>query len=595
MESKNFFNVIRDFLPFFLKFKGRMILALFALIGAKATLVSVPIIFKYLVDHVSNSESATRLLEGLFHPGDKLIYYPIFLIVIYGVLRFLSTGFAELREFVFVKVTYNAVSEIALKVFQNLHQLSLSFHLSKKTGSLTRELERGIRGISTIVNFTLYSVLPTFFEVIFVASWLAINYEPFFAIIILSTIFLYAIFTIYVTNWRIMLRRNMNESDAAANATVVDSLMNYETVKYFNNEEFEEKRYKNKLLIWQKAAEKSQGSLSVLNLGQAIIISFSAVLILLLAYSQFTKGFMTIGDLVLINAFLIQLFLPLNFLGVLYRELKQSLVDIEKMFGLINEEPDIKDKVNFKKIPDVATLNFENVSFSYGDRLILKDLNFTLQPGKTTAIVGYSGGGKSTISKLLYRFYDVTSGRITYGGIDIRDLSQSELRSNIAVVPQDPVLFNESLEYNLKYGYINVTQDDLKKVIQLANLDAFISSLPLGIQTVVGERGLKLSGGEKQRVAIARALLKQPKIMIFDEATSALDSKTEKAIQDAILTISAEKTCLIIAHRLSTIISAHEILVLDKGVIIQKGTHQDLLKSGGKYTELWRIQSEEKP
>jgi len=387
----------------------------------------------------------------------------------------------------------------------------------------------------------------------------------------------------------------MNESDASANATVVDSLMNYETVKYFNNEEFEEKRYKDKLLIWQKAAEKSQGSLSVLNLGQAIIISFSAVLILLLAYSQFTKGFMTIGDLVLINAFLIQLFLPLNFLGVLYRELKQSLVDIEKMFGLINEEPDIKDKINFKKIPDVATLNFENVSFSYGDRLILKDLNFTLQPGKTTAIVGYSGGGKSTISKLLYRFYDVTSGRITYGGIDIRDLSQSELRSNIAVVPQDPVLFNESLEFNLKYGYINVTEDDLKKVIQLANLDNFISSLPLGIQTVVGERGLKLSGGEKQRVAIARALLKQPKIMIFDEATSALDSKTEKAIQDAILTISAEKTCLIIAHRLSTIISAHEILVLDKGVIIQKGTHQDLLKSGGKYTELWRIQSEEKP
>jgi len=595
MESKNFFNVVQDFLPFFLKFKGRMILALFALIGAKATLVSVPIIFKYLVDHVSNSESATRLLEGLFHPGDKLIYYPIFLIVIYGVLRFLSTGFAELREFVFVKVTYNAVSEIALKVFQNLHQLSLSFHLSKKTGSLTRELERGIRGISTIVNFTLYSVLPTFFEVMFVASWLAINYDPFFAIIILSTIFFYAIFTIYVTNWRIMLRRNMNESDASANATVVDSLMNYETVKYFNNEEFEEKRYKDKLLIWQKAAEKSQGSLSVLNLGQALIISFSAVLILLLAYSQFTKGFMTIGDLVLINAFLIQLFLPLNFLGVLYRELKQSLVDIEKMFGLINEEPDIKDKINFKKIPDVATLNFENVSFSYGDRLILKDLNFTLQPGKTTAIVGYSGGGKSTISKLLYRFYDVTSGRITYGGIDIRDLSQSELRSNIAVVPQDPVLFNESLEYNLKYGYINVTEDDLKKVIQLANLDNFISSLPLGIQTVVGERGLKLSGGEKQRVAIARALLKQPKIMIFDEATSALDSKTEKAIQDAILTISAEKTCLIIAHRLSTIISAHEILVLDKGAIIQKGKHQDLLKSEGKYTELWRIQSEEKP
>ena len=387
----------------------------------------------------------------------------------------------------------------------------------------------------------------------------------------------------------------MNESDASANATVVDSLMNYETVKYFNNEKFEGRRYKNKLLIWQKAAEKSQGSLSVLNLGQAVIISFSAVFILLLAYSQFTKGFMTIGDLVLINAFLIQLFLPLNFLGVLYRELKQSLVDIEKMFGLINEEPDIKDKANVKTIPDSATLNFENVSFSYGSRLILKDLNFTLQPGRTTAIVGYSGGGKSTISKLLYRFYDVTSGRITYGGIDIRDLSQSELRSNIAVVPQDPVLFNESLEYNLKYGYINVQQHDLRKVIQLANLDNFISSLPLGIQTIVGERGLKLSGGEKQRVAIARALLKQPKIMIFDEATSALDSKTEKAIQKAILTISAERTCLIIAHRLSTIISAHEILVLDKGVIIQKGTHEDLLKTGGKYTELWRIQSEEKP
>jgi len=534
-------------------------------------------------------------LTGTFPQSEEqLIYYPIVLITVYGILRFLSTCFSELREFVFVKVTYNAVSEIALKVFKNLHTLSLGFHLSKKTGALTRELERGMRGISTIVNFTLYSILPTFFEVIFVSSWLAINYQPSFAITILITIFLYSIFTVYVTNWRITLRRAMNESDAVANASVVDSLMNYETVKYFNNEKFEHERYKDKLMIWQKAAEKSQSSLSILNLGQAVIISSSSVLILLQAFFLFEKGSMTIGDLVLINAFLIQLFLPLNFLGALYRELKQSFVDIEKMFLLMNEDADIKDKLNVKSLPNIALVEFAHVSFSYDSRLILKNLSFTLQPGKTTAIVGYSGAGKSTISKLLYRFYDVTSGSIRFGGIDIRDLSQSELRAQIAVVPQEPVLFNESLEYNLKYGNIGVTENELMQVIRLASLEAFISSLPSGIGTVVGERGLKLSGGEKQRVAIARALLKRPKIVIFDEATSSLDSKTERAIQVAIDAISIEKACLIIAHRLSTVISAHEILVLDNGYIVQQGSHDNLLKSDGKYAELWKIQSEEK-
>ncbi len=594
MTSYNFFNVVRDFLPFFLKFKERMTLALIALIGAKLTLVSVPITFKYLIDFFSDKQNSNSLTGTFPQSEEQLIYYPIVLITVYGILRFLSTCFSELREFVFVKVTYNAVSEIALKVFKNLHTLSLGFHLSKKTGALTRELERGMRGISTIVNFTLYSILPTFFEVIFVSSWLAINYQPSFAITILITIFLYSIFTVYVTNWRITLRRAMNESDAVANASVVDSLMNYETVKYFNNEKFEHERYKDKLMIWQKAAEKSQSSLSILNLGQAVIISSSSVLILLQAFFLFEKGSMTIGDLVLINAFLIQLFLPLNFLGALYRELKQSFVDIEKMFLLMNEDADIKDKLNVKSLPNIALVEFAHVSFSYDSRLILKNLSFTLQPGKTTAIVGYSGAGKSTISKLLYRFYDVTSGSIRFGGIDIRDLSQSELRAQIAVVPQEPVLFNESLEYNLKYGNIGVTENELMQVIRLASLEAFISSLPSGIGTVVGERGLKLSGGEKQRVAIARALLKRPKIVIFDEATSSLDSKTERAIQVAIDAISVEKACLIIAHRLSTVISAHEILVLDNGYIVQQGSHDNLLKSDGKYAELWKIQSEEK-
>ena len=594
MTSYNFFNVVRDFLPFFLKFKERMTLALIALIGAKLTLVSVPITFKYLIDFFSDKQNSNSLTGTFPQSEEQLIYYPIVLITVYGILRFLSTCFSELREFVFVKVTYNAVSEIALKVFKNLHTLSLGFHLSKKTGALTRELERGMRGISTIVNFTLYSILPTFFEVIFVSSWLAINYQPSFAITILITIFLYSIFTVYVTNWRITLRRAMNESDAVANASVVDSLMNYETVKYFNNEKFEHERYKDKLMIWQKAAEKSQSSLSILNLGQAVIISSSSVLILLQAFFLFEKGSMTIGDLVLINAFLIQLFLPLNFLGALYRELKQSFVDIEKMFLLMNEDADIKDKLNVKSLPNIALVEFAHVSFSYDSRLILKNLSFTLQPGKTTAIVGYSGAGKSTISKLLYRFYDVTSGSIRFGGIDIRDLSQSELRAQIAVVPQEPVLFNESLEYNLKYGNIDVTENELMQVIRLASLEAFISSLPSGIGTVVGERGLKLSGGEKQRVAIARALLKRPKIVIFDEATSSLDSKTERAIQVAIDAISVEKACLIIAHRLSTVISAHEILVLDNGYIVQQGSHDNLLKSDGKYAELWKIQSEEK-
>lgn len=571
-----------------------MTLALIALIGAKLTLVSVPITFKYLIDFFSDKQNSNSLTGTFPQSEEQLIYYPIVLITVYGILRFLSTCFSELREFVFVKVTYNAVSEIALKVFKNLHTLSLGFHLSKKTGALTRELERGMRGISTIVNFTLYSILPTFFEVIFVSSWLAINYQPSFAITILITIFLYSIFTVYVTNWRITLRRAMNESDAVANASVVDSLMNYETVKYFNNEKFEHERYKDKLMIWQKAAEKSQSSLSILNLGQAVIISSSSVLILLQAFFLFEKGSMTIGDLVLINAFLIQLFLPLNFLGALYRELKQSFVDIEKMFLLMNEDADIKDKLNVKSLPNIALVEFAHVSFSYDSRLILKNLSFTLQPGKTTAIVGYSGAGKSTISKLLYRFYDVTSGSIRFGGIDIRDLSQSELRAQIAVVPQEPVLFNESLEYNLKYGNIDVTENELMQVIRLASLEAFISSLPSGIGTVVGERGLKLSGGEKQRVAIARALLKRPKIVIFDEATSSLDSKTERAIQEAIDAISVEKACLIIAHRLSTVISAHEILVLDNGYIVQQGSHDNLLKSDGKYAELWKIQSEEK-
>ena len=590
-QSKTFYT-LKKFLPYFLNFKIRMIAALFALVSAKAAVVAVPIVFKNLIDFFSADGALNQSSQIWFSSQIELLTYPIMLITVYSVLRLLSTFFVELRELIFVKVTYSALTEISLKVFNNLHKLSLNFHLSKKTGALTRELERGTRGIGTIVNFTLYSVLPTFFEVIFVALWLTIHYEILFAIIIFFALFTYAIFTIYVTNWRMILRRSMNNADTDANATVVDSLMNYETVKYFNNESFEERRYKTKLLLWKEKAEKSQSSLAVLNLGQAVIISIASFCILALAAVQFEQGIMTIGDLVLINAFLVQLFLPLNFLGVLYREIKQALIDIEKLFFLIEKKSEILDKKKAKPISSSKELMFKNVFFSYGSRKILKNFNLLLQPNTSTALVGHSGAGKSTISKLIYRFYDVDSGSIMIDETDIRDLKQKDLRKLISVVPQDPVLFNETIEFNIKYGNPNCKDEELRRSIESAELSHFIKALPNGLKTIVGERGLKLSGGEKQRVAIARALLKRPSIIIFDEATSSLDSKTEKQIQNAINNITKKMTCLIIAHRLSTIISVDEIVVIDSGMIVQQGKHSELISRSGKYLELWRSQGE---
>ena len=576
-------QTLKSLFPFIWAYKWRVIFALGCLIVAKGANVTVPIIFKHLIDDLS----VTR--EQAF------ILVPAALLLAYGALRFSTSLFTELREVVFARVTQQAVREISLRVFRRLHALSLRFHLERQTGGLTRDIERGTRSISSLISYTLYSILPTLIEISMVIGILLAEYDAVFALIALTALVIYVTFTVTITNWRTKLRREANELDSAANARAIDSLINFETVKYFNNEDFEARRYDEQLQKWTTAQVTNQYSLSALNVGQAAIIAIAVTVMMWQAAARVATGEMTIGDIVLVNAFLIQLYIPLNFLGVLYREIRQSLTDIERMFGLMHQHREIADAADALTLQSgPASVRFENVSFAYdAKRPILFDVDFDVRAGSTVAVVGHSGSGKSTLARLLYRFYDVSSGAIRINGHDLRQLSQDSLRGAIGIVPQDTVLFNDSLFYNIQYGRPTATREEVDAAARAAQLEDFIRQLPDGYETRVGERGLKLSGGEKQRVAIARALLKNPAILIFDEATSALDSKTEKAIQAQIERAAEGRTALVIAHRLSTIMDADEIIVLDGGRIVERGRHAPLLAQGGTYAQMWMLQQQE--
>jgi ABC-type transport system involved in Fe-S cluster assembly fused permease/ATPase subunit len=572
--------VIKTLLPYLLAYRLRIAIALSALLLAKLANLGVPIVLKDIVDGLTSSAVAPLAV-------------PIGLILAYGLMRLASTAFTELREVVFARVTQGAVRDISKRVFEHLHSLSLRFHLERQTGGLTRDIERGSRGVSTLVNFTLYSIVPTAVEVLLVTAWLAWQYPPVFALITLSALILYAAYTIAVTEWRTHFRRQMNDLDSKANAKAIDSLLNYETVKYFNNEAFEASRYDQSLLRWQEAAIKSQVSLSVLNVGQSLIIAVAVSLMVWQATVGVVEGRMTLGDLVLVNAFMIQLYIPLNFLGVLYREVKQSIIDMERLFGLLVVHREVSDRPDAQDLVlEMGEVRFEHLDFFYdGRRPIFQGLSFVCPAGKTTAVVGSSGAGKSTLSRLLYRFYDPQAGRILIDGQDIVTVRQASLRRSIGIVPQDTVLFNDTLAYNIRYGRPEATDEEVMAVAQAAHLGELLTKLPEGLQTMVGERGLKLSGGEKQRVAIARALLKRPAIMVFDEATSSLDSQSERAIQAEIREVSRGRTTLVIAHRLSTIVDADNILVLEGGRLVEQGLHRELLTAGGRYAELWALQA----
>ena len=578
-------QTIRSLLPYIWAYKGRVLFALACLIAAKLANVGVPLVFKEIVDAFTAERTAQAAVLAV----------PLALLAMYGLLRFSMSLFTELRELVFARVTQQAVRNIALQVFRHLHALSLRFHLERQTGGLTRDIERGTRSIGTLISYTIYSILPTLVEVGLVIGILGTRYESSFVWITVCALAIYITFTVLVTNWRTQLRREVNEIDSAANSRAIDSLLNYETVKYFNNEEYEARRYDQQMRKWAAAQVKSQVSLSFLNIGQAAIIAVAVTLIMWRAAVGVTSGAMTVGDIVLVNGLLIQLYIPLNWLGVLYREIRQALTDIERMFSLKAEHREIADAPDAAPLPaGPCAVRFEHVGFSYeAKRQILFDVDFSIPAGGTVAVVGHSGSGKSTLSRLLFRFYDVQSGAVKVNGTDIRRLTQASLRAAIGIVPQDTVLFNESIYYNIQYGRPEASRADVIAAAQAAHIHDFVESLPEKYDTRVGERGLKLSGGEKQRVAIARALLKNPPILIFDEATSALDSKSEKAIQDELERISVGRTTLVIAHRLSTVMNADEILVLDGGRIVERGTHRALLERGGAYAQMWALQQQE--
>ena len=580
--TRNDWGTLKTLAPYLWAYKWRVMVALACLIGAKLANVGVPLVLKELVDSLSITPN---------HPASVLIL-PVGLLVAYGLLRLSTTIFTELREFFFVKVTQRAVRTIALKVFRHLHALSLRFHLNRQTGGVTRDIERGTRGISSLVSYTLFSILPTLVEIGLVLTYLALKYDIWFFGITVIALVVYIIFTVMITEWRTHFRRTMNDLDSKASTKAMDSLLNYETVKYFGNEEYEAQRYDEGLRRYETAAVRSQSSLTLLNTGQSLIIATAVTLILWRATVGVIAGQLTLGDLVLVNAFMIQLYIPLNFLGVLYREIKQSLADMEKMFTLLDQHREVADS-NEAKLLNIknAQVSFSHVDFSYEkNRQILFDIDFTIAAGTTTAVVGHSGSGKSTLARLLFRFYDVNTGAIKIDGQDIRQVSQTSLRNAIGIVPQDTVLFNDSIAYNIRYGRPNASEEDIIAVAKAAYIHEFILSLPEGYETPVGERGLKLSGGEKQRVAIARTLLKNPAILIFDEATSALDSRAEQAIQAQLKDIARDRTTLVIAHRLSTIADAHQILVMDHGRIVERGTHNELLALQGTYAQMWERQ-----
>jgi ABC-type transport system involved in Fe-S cluster assembly fused permease/ATPase subunit len=572
---------IKSLLPYLWQWKWRVTFALICLVVAKLANVAVPLVFKQIVDGLS--------------PGQQVVFVPIVLLAAYGVLRFSASLFTELREIVFARVSQRAVRMIALQVFAHLHSLSLRFHLERQTGGLTRDIERGTRAIGSLLSYTLYSIAPTLVEIALVVGILLARYEPSFAIIAVVTLACYIVFTIVVTNWRTHLRRAANELDSAASSRAIDSLLNYETVKYFNNEKWEAERYDAQMQRWESAQVKNQVSLGFLNIGQAAIISLGVALMMWRAADGVSAGRMTVGDIVLVNAFLIQLYIPLNFLGVLYREIRQALTDIERLFALKATHLEVQDAPNAHPLQTTAcSVRFENVHFSYdGLREILHGVNFNIPAGSSLAVVGHSGSGKSTLARLLYRFYDAGDGAVRINDEDIRDLTQASLRAAIGIVPQDTVLFNDTIFYNIQYGRPSASEDEVYAAARAAQLDAFIRRLPAGYHTPVGERGLKLSGGEKQRVAIARALLKNPPILIFDEATSALDSKTEQAIQEQLDLAAQGRTSLIVAHRLSTVMKADQILVLDQGTVVEHGTHRELLDADGMYAQMWALQMQE--
>ena len=574
---------LKRLFPYLWEYKWRVVAALSFMVGAKLANVGVPLLLKELIDALTPQPSGAQML----------MVVPLALLFGYGLLRLSVSAFTELRELVFAAATQGAARKIALQTFEHLHHLSLRFHLERQTGGMSRDIERGVRGIESLIAYSLYSIVPTLIEVVLVLTILGMKFDKWYAIITLLALAMYIYFTVTVTEWRTQFRKQVNEFDSGAHTRAIDSLLNYETVKYFGNEAFEATRYDENLNKLRQARIKAQNSLSALNIGQQLIIAVALVAMLWRATEGVVQGRMSLGDLVMINAFMIQLYIPLNFLGVIYREIKQSLTDLERMFGLLEKNREVADlpsaqPLQLERSPEVR---FENVHFAYEpDRPILHGISLTIPAGKTVAVVGPSGSGKSTLARLLFRFYDVQQGAIRIDGHELRQLTQDSVRCAIGIVPQDTVLFNDTVYYNIAYGNTQASRAQVEEAATSARIHDFISSTPLGYDTMVGERGLKLSGGEKQRVAIARTLLKNPSILIFDEATSALDSSNERAIQAELREAAQNKTTLVIAHRLSTVVDAHEIVVLDAGHIVERGTHAQLLVADGRYAQMWALQ-----
>ncbi|HWK62801.1 MAG TPA: ABC transporter ATP-binding protein/permease [Eoetvoesiella sp.] len=577
-KNRNDIQTLKSLLPYVWQFKERVLLALGCLVAAKVASVWLPLFLKQIVDQLSLQET--------------LLVLPVAALLGYGLARLSSSVFGELRDALFARVTQGSIRRIATSLFQHLFALSMSFHLKRQTGGLSRDIERGTKGIGFLLNFMVFNILPTLLEIGMVAAVLLWRYDYLFAVVTLGTILCYVLFTLLVTEKRMVYRRSMNDLDSKANSKAIDALLNYETVKYFGNEKYEIDRYDGNLKRWVDSAVKNQVSLNLLNIGQGAIITLGVTALLWLSAAGVVAHTMTVGDVVLVSAYLTQLYAPLNFLGFVYREIKHALADMERMFGLLQESQEVADKPGAPELQaDQAEIRFEHVEFGYeANRQILFDVSFTIPAGRTLAVVGASGAGKSTLSRLLFRFYDADKGAILINGTDVRDVTQESLRRHIGIVPQDTVLFNDSILYNIAYGNPAASQADIVQAAKAARIHDFVMSLPAGYETPVGERGLKLSGGEKQRVAIARTLLKNPPILIFDEATSALDTRTERAIQDELTQIARNRTTLIIAHRLSTIIDADEILVLDRGRVVEQGSHRELLLLGGRYAQMWMMQ-----